>query len=167
MALGLVMMKVDAFAFGGGFASVPLTYREVVDARKWVPATVFMDGIALGQVTPGPIVITATFVGYRVAGIVGAAAGTVFIFLPSLFVIVLADPWFRRVRSSALFQGASRALVLSFVGLLLSVAIQFARLTAWNIPSAIIAGLALLALLRTVDVVWVVLGGALVSALVL
>ena len=167
MALGLVMMKVDAFAFGGGFASVPLMYQEVVAARSWVPATAFMDGIALGQVTPGPIVITATFVGYQVAGLVGAAVGTVFIFLPSLLVLVLAEPWFRRVRSSALLQGASRGLVLSFVGLLLSVTIQFARLTAWNIPSAIIAGLALLALLRKVDVLWVVLGGALVSALVL
>jgi chromate transporter len=167
MTLGLVMMKVDTFAFGGGFASVPLMYREVVAARSWVPATVFMDGIALGQVTPGPIVITATFVGYQVAGVVGAVVGTVFIFLPSLFVLVLADPWFRRVRSSALFQGASRALVLSFVGLLVSVAIQFASLTAWNLRSAIIAGVALLALVCKVDVLWVVLGGALVSSLVL
>jgi hypothetical protein len=88
MAYGLVMMKVDAFAFGGGFASVPLMYQEVVAARNWMPATAFMDGIALGQVTPGPIVITATFVGYQVAGLVGAAVGTVFIFLPSLLVLV-------------------------------------------------------------------------------
>jgi chromate transporter len=167
MTLGLVMMKVDAFAFGGGFASVPLMFREVVGARSWVPANVFMDGIALGQVTPGPIVITATFVGHQVAGLAGAVVGTVCIFLPSLFVLVLAAPWFERFRSSARFRGASQALVLSFVGLLVSVTIQFARLTPWSVSSAIIASLALLALVRKVDVLWVVLAGATVSALVL
>jgi chromate transporter len=87
--LGLVMMKVDLFAFGGGFASVPLMYQEVVGIRQWLPASVFMDGIALGQVTPGPIVITATFVGHQVAGLAGATVGTVFIFLPSLLMVVL------------------------------------------------------------------------------
>jgi len=166
-SLGLAMMKVDVFAFGGGFASVPLMFHEIVDVRGWMPANVFMDGIALGQVTPGPIVITATFVGYRVSGIAGAIVGTVCIFLPSLFLVVLADPWFRRLGSSPIFQGATRALVLSFVGLLASVTIQFARLTPWSIPLGIIAGIGLVALLLNVDVVWVVLAAAAVSAVVL
>jgi len=167
LTLGVVMMKVDLFAFGGGFASVPLMYQEVVGSRQSMPASVFMDGIALGQITPGPIVITATFVGHQVAGVVGAAVGTVCIFLPSLLMVVLVEPWFSRFRSSTRFRGASQALVLSFFGLLVSVTIHFAWLTPWNVRSAILAGLALLALLRKVDVVWVVLGGAVVSALVL
>ena len=165
--LGLVMMKVDVFAFGGGFASVPLMFREIVDARNWVPPDVFMDGIALGQLTPGPIVITATFVGYQVAGLAGALVGTVCIFLPSFFAVVLAEPWSRRLRSSSLFRGATQALALSFVGLLASVTVQFAHLTAWNVPSVIIAALALAALLNKIDVLWVVLAGAVVSALLL
>jgi chromate transporter len=165
--LGFVMMKVDMFAFGGGFASVPLMFREVVHARGWMAAHVFMDGIALGQVTPGPIVITATFVGQQVAGPLGALVGTVCVFSPSLFVLVLVEPWFRSLRRSVIFQGATRGVELSFVGLLASVTIQFARVTPWNGPSAILAALALTALLLKVDVLWVVLGGALVSALVL
>ncbi|MGO8898378.1 MAG: chromate efflux transporter [Isosphaeraceae bacterium] len=165
--LGLVMMKVDVFAFGGGFASVPLMFREIVDARNWVPPDVFMDGIALGQLTPGPIVITATFVGCQVAGLAGALVGTVCIFLPSFFAVVLAEPWSRRLRSSSLFRGATQALALSFVGLLASVTVQFAHLTAWNVPSVIIAALALAALLNKIDVLWVVLAGAVVSALLL
>jgi chromate transporter len=167
MRLGLLMMKVDLFAFGGGFASVPLMFREVVDVRHWIPANVFMDGIAFGQVTPGPIVITATFVGHQVAGLAGAVVGTICIFLPSLFALVLVEPWFGRLRSSARFQGATQGLVLSFVGLLASVTIQFARVTPWNVASAIIAGIALLVLLCKVDVFWVVLSGAVVSFLVL
>jgi chromate transporter len=165
--LGLVMMKVDAFAFGGGFASVPLMYHEVVEARGWLPAAVFLDGIALGQVTPGPIVITATFVGQQVAGTAGALVGTVCIFLPSLFVLVLAGPFFRRLRSSPIFAGVTHALVLSFVGLLASVTIHFAGATPWSLPSAAIAMLGLVALLLQVDVVWVVLAGGLVSAMAL
>ena len=165
--LGLVMMKVDIFAFGGGFASVPLMFQEVVDIRGWMPASVFMDGIALGQITPGPIVITATFVGHQVAGLPGALVGTVFIFLPSIFVVLLAEPWLRRLRSSPIFNAATRALVLSFVGLLASVVIQFARVAPWSILSGAIAGVALVALLLKVDVVWVVLVGGTVSAIVL
>jgi len=166
-SLGLVMMKVDLFAFGGGFASLPLMLREVVDLRAWMPAQVFMDGIALGQVTPGPIVITATFVGHRIAGIPGALVATVCIFLPSLFVVTLAEPWFRRLRSAPTFQAMTRALVLSFVGLLASVTIHLARIAPWSIASGILAALAFAALRLEVDVVWVVLAGAVLSAAVL
>jgi chromate transporter len=164
-ALSLVMMKVDVFAFGGGFSSVPLMFREVVHARGWIPASVFMDGIALGQVTPGPIVITATFVGHQLAGLVGAVVGTVSVFLPSLFVLILAEPWFLRFRSVPVFQGATHGLVLSFVGLLASVTVQFARLTPWSAPAVVIATLGLAALVFGIDVLWVVLGGAVASAL--
>lgn len=69
--LSFLMVKVDLFAFGGGYASVPLMLHEVVGARHWMGSQTFMDGIALGQVTPGPIVITATFVGYLIAGAAG------------------------------------------------------------------------------------------------
>jgi chromate transporter len=167
LLLCLVMMKVDLFAFGGGFASVPLLFRETVVARDWIPADDFLDGIALGQLTPGPIVITATFVGYAVAGLAGAFVGTVGILLPSLFAVMLVEPWWGYLHSSHRFRGASQGLVLSFVGLLASVTAQFARLTPWNVPSVLIAALALSALLSKVDVVWVVLAGALISALVM
>ena len=67
--LAALMLRIDLFAFGGGFASLPLMFHEVVNAMGWMDGKTFMDGIALGQVTPGPIVITATFVGYLVRGI--------------------------------------------------------------------------------------------------
>jgi chromate transporter len=165
--LGLVMMKVDAFAFGGGFASVPLMFREVVHARAWMLADTFMDGIALGQITPGPIVITATFVGYQVAGLAGAAVATAGIFLPSIFVVTLVEPWFRRLNESKVFGAVSRALLLSFVGLLASVAIQFAIVAPWSLPSVVLSGVALAALLLKVDVLWVLLIGGVLAAFVL
>ena len=66
--LAALMLRIDLFAFGGGFASLPLMFHEVVNAMGWMDGKTFMDGIALGQVTPGPIIITATFVGYLVRG---------------------------------------------------------------------------------------------------
>jgi len=66
--LALLMFKIDLFAFGGGFSSIPLMLHEIVDVWGWMDSKTFMDGIALGQVTPGPIVITSTFVGYLLYG---------------------------------------------------------------------------------------------------
>ena len=157
------MMKVDLFAFGGGFASVPLMFQEVVTARNWLPANVFMDGIVLGQLTPGPIVITATFVGHQMAGVLGAVAATLCIFSPSLFLLLLVEPWFSRFSASPVFKGAAHALVLSFVGLLASVTVHFAEITTWSLSSVLLATAALLALLFKIEVVWVVLVGALAS----
>jgi len=166
-ALALLMMKIDLFAFGGGFASVPLMLHEVVDARTWLDSQTFMDGIALGQVTPGPIVITATFVGYQVAGLAGAVVGTVSIFTPSFLMVLAMVPYFDRLRRSLLFRRALRGVLVSFVGLLAAVAVNFALAVSWSIPAAILAVAALVALRLKVDILWVVLAGAIASILIL
>ena len=96
--LAVIMLRVDLFAFGGGFASVPLMLHEVVEARSWMDDRTFLDGIALGQVTPGPIVITATFVGYMVYGIIGSVVATIGIFLPSFLIVIGIAPAMGQVR---------------------------------------------------------------------
>jgi chromate transporter len=166
-ALALLMMKIDLFAFGGGFASVPLMLHEVVDARGWLDSKTFMDGIALGQVTPGPIVITATFVGYQVAGLAGAVVGTLSIFTPSFLMVLATVPYFDRLQRSLFFRRALRGVLVSFVGLLAAVAVNFALAISWSIPAAILAVAALVALRLKVDILWVVLAGAIASILIL
>ncbi|MGE4528162.1 MAG: chromate efflux transporter [Rhodospirillaceae bacterium] len=165
--LALLMMRVDVFAFGGGFASVPLMLDEVVNIRHWLDGPTFMDGIALGQVTPGPIVITATFVGYRLAGLLGAVAATVGVFAPSFLMVLLTVPYFDRLQGSAAFRHAVRGVLASFVGLLASVTLHFGAAAAWSAPAVLIAAAALAALRLKVDVLWVVLAGAAVSVAVL
>ena len=166
-ALALLMLKIDLFAFGGGFASVPLMLHEVVDARGWLDSQTFMDGIALGQVTPGPIVITATFVGYQVAGLAGAVVGTLSIFTPSFWMVLATVPYFDRLQRSLFFRRALRGVLVSFVGLLAAVAVNFALAVSWSIPAAILAVAALVALRLKVDILWVVLAGAIASILIL
>ena len=162
--LAALMLKVDVFAFGGGFVSVPLMLHEVVDARGWMDSRSFMDGIVLGQITPGPIVITATFVGYEVGGPLGALVGTISIFTPSFIVLVATIPYFDRLQQSPIFRRAVRGVLLSFVGLLLSTAIRFGMAATWSLPSVILAVLAFLALRFKIDVAWIVLIGGIVSA---
>jgi chromate transporter len=165
--LAALMMKVDVFAFGGGFASVPVMLHQVVDARHWMDSRTFMDGIALGQVTPGPIVITATFVGYQVAGLAGALAGTVAVFSPSFLMVLITVPYFDRLQHSLLFRRALRGILASFVGLLLAVTVQFAVAASWTTPSILMAVAAFAALWFKVDILWVVLVGAGVSIFLL
>ena len=165
--LSTLMLKVDLFAFGGGFASIPLMLHEVVDLRGWMDNKTFMDGIALGQVTPGPIVITATFVGYQTAGVLGAVVGTISIFTPSFLMVLLTVPYFDRMQKSPLFRRVLRAILASFVGLLLAVAINFGVAVHWTFPGVAIAVAAFVALRLKVDILWVVLAGGALSVFVL
>ena len=162
--LALLMSKIDLMAFGGGFASVPLMFHEIVEVRSWMDAATFLNGIVLGQFTPGPIVITATFVGYLVHGILGALIATIAIFLPSFLILVGIAPWFDRVRSSPWFTRAIGGILCSFVGLLFTVTIRFALNVHWDWAHLALGVAAFTALFLKLDILWVVLAGTAISA---
>jgi chromate transporter len=163
MKLAAVMLKIDLFAFGGGFAALPLMFQQVVDAKGWIDGKTFMDGIALGQITPGPIIITATFIGYLLYGFTGALVSTIAILTPSLLIVLLAVPFFDKLRNSRFFVRATRAILATFVGLLLFIAIKFALSISWTIFAALFGIAAFIALFKKVHVLYVIFVGALVS----
>jgi chromate transporter len=163
--LALLMMKIDCIAFGGGFASIPLMFHEIVQVRSWMDGPTFLNGIVLGQFTPGPIVITATFVGYLLRGFLGALIATVGIFLPSFLILIGVAPWFDRIRSRPWFARAIGGILCSFVGLLLTVTVRFGMNVHWDWMHVALAAAAFAALLGKVDILWVVLAGTAVSAL--
>ena len=165
--LAALMARIDLFAFGGGFTSVPLMYHEVVDVRHWMGGPTFLSGIALGQVTPGPIVITATFIGYLLYGPLGALVGTISVFLPSFLIVVGVGPYFARLSGSPYFNRAIRGVSVSFVGLLLSVTVNFAMGVPWDLPRILLASAAFVALLLRVEVLWVVLAATVASVFIL
>lgn len=165
--LAALMFRIDLFAFGGGFASVPLMFHEIVEVRGWLDGPTFLNGIVLGQITPGPIVITATFVGYLLQGLLGGLIATVGVFLPSFLMVIGLAPYFDRLRSSRRFNQAIGGVLCSFVGLLVTVTLRFAWDVPWDMLRVLLAGAALIALLRKVDILWVVLLGAIVSIVVL
>jgi chromate transporter len=164
--LAALMFRIDLFAFGGGFASIPLLYHEIVDVRNWMDGATFLNGIVLGQITPGPIVITATFVGYWLHGFLGGLIATVSVFLPSFAMVIALAPVFDRLRASHYFSKAIDGILCSFVGLLLTVTVRFAGNVHWDLPHIILAGTALIALVLKVDILWVVIVGTIVSVIV-
>ena len=166
-SLATIMLKIDLFTFGGGFASLPLMLHEIVIVKGWMTSGTFMDGIALGQVTPGPIVITSAFVGYIVQGFAGAVVATIAIFTPSFFMVVTIAPFFDRLRTSPYFAKAIDGILASFVGLLIYVLIKFALAIPWDVVRIILGLATLAALIRKVDILYIVPAGAVLSVIFL
>ena len=163
--LAALMVRIDLFAFGGGFASVPLMFNEVVTARHWLDGPTLLDGIVLGQVTPGPIVITATFVGYLLGGLLGGIVATIGVFLPSFLLVVAVAPYFDRLRTSPMFARLIAGCLCSFPGLLLVVTVHFVRNVQWDISHLLLAAAAFVALRLGTNILWVVIIGTGLSLL--
>ncbi len=157
--LAIIMMGVDILAFGGGFAALPIMLHEVVVHMGWLTERVFLDGIALGQVTPGPIVLTAAFVGYGLWGVLGAFVGAVAIFTPSFLLLLWSIPFCDRLLGSRYFRRGLRASLATLAGLMAAVTGTLCLAVPWTVPAALLGAAAFAALRRNVDVLWVVLTG--------
>src|SRR6185369_16778469 len=96
LTLSTIFLRIGSVTFGGGLVMVPLIESEVVNTHHWLTHQEFADAFALGQITPGPVLITATFVGYRVAGTLGALVATISIFLPAFLMTIAAASSLRR-----------------------------------------------------------------------
>jgi chromate transporter len=163
--LNLLLMKLGLLAFGGGFTLIPLIQYEVVGRLGWLSTREFIDGIALGQVTPGPIMITATFVGYRVAGVAGAFASTLAVFFPSFLVLVGTVPHYERIKRLRTVQWMIRGVLAGFIGLLLLVLLEFGRASLVDWKSWSLMAAAWIALWRKVDLLIIVGVGTVLSVL--
>jgi len=159
-SVAALMFRIDLFAFGGGFASVPLMFHKTVEVRHWLDGPTLLDGIALGQITPGPIVITATFIGYLLAGFAGAVTATLGVFFPSFLMLVATAPYFDRLRTWPQFIKMISGSICSFVGLLLTVTVRFADGVTWDWAHLLLAVAAFVALRLKANALWIVLGGA-------
>ena len=137
-AVMATFLGIGATAFGGGFGSIPLIQAQVVDAHGWLTMKQFVDGIALGQITPGPVFITATFIGYRVAGIAGAIAATLAVFTPSVTAIILLADLHGRIQDHWATRAIIKGLQAGFIGLILSVTLQFATKSLLSWPTWLI-----------------------------
>ena len=120
LALGLFFAKAGAFIFGSGLAIVPFLRQGVVVQHHWLTSGQFLDAIAMGLITPGPVVITATFIGYLAGGLAGAAVATVAIFTPIYLAVVIPGRWFVRHRGNqqvkAFVRGATAAAAGAIAG---------------------------------------------------
>ena len=165
--LAALMSKVGALAFGGGYGLVPLILHEVVTVEGWMSTETLMDGIALGQVTPGPIFITATFIGYHLQGLPGALVATAAIFTPPLAILFATARSLDWLERSPTIQRALRGALVSFAGLLAATTYFFALAAPWSGPAVLLALGGFGALVAGVDMLWVVLAGGSLAAFLL
>ncbi len=161
--LGTIMLRIDLFSFGGGLASMPIMYHELVDLFGWFDEKTFMDGVILGQVTPGSIIIAATFFGYMHFGVFGSIFATIAVFTPSFLILMGLIPFFDKLKTYPQFNRVINGILCSFVGLLTIVTYRFAIGVHWNLYYIIFTVIAFVLLVRKVDSVWIILGGVLLS----
>jgi chromate transporter len=165
-SLSLNLSKIGALAFGGGFPAIPLIQYEMVDRSQWLTTKEFLDGIALGQVTPGPILITATFIGYKVSNVIGATMATLGIFFPSFFILVLLIPYHDRLRGVEKVRMMEQGVLGSFIGMLALVLYNFGRASLVDIPRILMATAAFFAIYKKVSLSYILLAGGVLSILI-
>jgi len=121
------MFKIGAVAFGNGMTIMPLLQQAAVDNHHWLTQRDFATGIALGQITPGPFLITATFIGFAVAGLWGSALATFAIFFPSFFYTLLMTELYGRIRDIPAIRHGLRGVLAAFTGMLIAVVLSLGK----------------------------------------
>lgn len=165
--LFLVFLKVGAVLFGSGYVLLAFLRAELVTRLGWLTEAQLLDAVAVGQVTPGPVFTTATFVGFLLGGHAGALLATLGIFLPAFFFVAVSGPLVPRLRRSPAAGAFLDGVNVASLALMAVVTAQLARSALTDIPAALLAAVSAVLLLRyRVNATWLVLGGAVTGILV-
>ena len=165
-SLFLVFLKIGAVVFGSGYVLLAFLRADLVVHRGWLTDSQLLDAIAIGQVTPGPVFTTATFIGYLLHGASGAAIATVGVFLPAFVLVAASGPLIPRIRKSRIAGAFLDGVIVSSLALTAVVAWQLARASIIDLLTAALAASSLILLLRfRLNSAWLVLLGAMVGLL--
>lgn len=141
LKLFLTFLKIGAFSFGGGYAMLPLIEKELIEVHGWLTTKEFIDILAVVEMTPGPIAInSATFLGYRVAGVWGSVVSTIGVVLPSIIIILIIAHFLSKFKDSPYVDWAFKGIRPVVLGLIVSASISVARNAFIDIKSVIIGG---------------------------
>jgi chromate transporter len=165
LKLFLVFLKIGAVLFGGGYVLVAYLDGELVEKLGWLTKQELMDAIAIGQFTPGPILSTATFIGYQLNGVWGALLATIGIFLPSFFFVLILNPFVPKLRSSAVASGFLDSVNIAAVALMIVVSIRLGQdiLIDWKAWFIALLSIGVTLIYKKVSAFWIVIGGAILG----
>jgi chromate transporter len=167
LAVFLTFLKIGAVVFGSGYVLLVFLREDLVDRLHWLTEQQLLDAVAIGQVTPGPVFTTATFIGYVVAGGWGALLATVGIFLPGFLLVAASRPLVARVRRSPLASAFLDGVNVAALALMGVVTAQLARSALVDLPTILLALAGAAALIRfRVNATWLVAGGAVIGVVV-
>ncbi|HTB73146.1 MAG TPA: chromate efflux transporter [Polyangiaceae bacterium] len=165
--LFFVFLKIGAVVFGSGYVLLAFLRADLVEHPHWLDESQLIDAVAVGQFTPGPVFTTATFIGYLLAGIPGAAVATAGVFLPSFVLVALSGPFIPRIRRSPAASAVLEGVVVASFALMAVVAVRLARAAVVDVPTLFEAVVSALVLFRwRVNSAWLVLAGGVTGAIV-
>jgi chromate transporter len=165
-SLFLIFLKIGSVLYGSGYVLLAFLRADLVVRMGWLTDQQLLDAVAIGQVTPGPLFTTATFIGYTLGGLPGGLLATLGIFLPSFVFVALSNPLIPRLRRSAWVGALLDGVNAAALGLMAAVTLQLGRASLVDPLTLAIAVLALALSIRfKLNSTWLVLGGALVGVL--
>ena len=162
--LFLIFLKVGALLFGSGYVLLAFLQSDLVQGAGWLTQAQLVDAVAVGQMTPGPVLTAATFIGYVLHGFTGAAVATIGIFLPAFLLIAVVGPLVPRLRRSPWTAAALDGANVAALGLMAGVAYRLGRSAITDVPTILIAVGASVVLVRfRMSPAWIILGGGLLG----
>lgn len=149
VALFLFFLKAGAFVFDNGLAIVPFLYGGAVAKFHWLTERQFVAAVAVAMITPGPVVITAGFIGYLVAGPIGAVAAAGAVFAPPYFIVLFGAPYYRRFAQNRQVKAFVQGVTAAAVGAIAGAAYILARRSLIDVPTVVIGVVTLAILMVT------------------
>lgn len=167
LKLSWVFLKIGTVCFGGGLVIVPMVETEVVTNYGWLTRQEFVDAVTLGQITPGPVVISATFIGYKVMGILGAIVATASVILPSFLMICFATMAIAKFRSNKVLAAFLRGARIAVIGMVFQAALSIGKTSIVSYPTVLIALVSLILLYQyKLNPMWIFIGAGVMGLLV-
>src|SRR5581483_10314954 len=159
--------KAGLFVFGSGLAIVPFLYGGVVQGHHWLTDHQFVDAVAVAMITPGPVVITVAFIGYLVAGVAGATAAALGVFLPVYAVVILLAPSYKKWARNPQLNAFVRGVTAAATGAIAGAVVVLARRSIYDLPTIVIAVVSLGLLMKWKIPEPAIIGAAAVAGLML
>lgn len=148
---------MSVLLFGGGFVFIPLMQESIVEGYQWVTHKEFIDAIAMGQITPGPILISATFIGYKVAGVLGATLATIGIFAPPAVIMLICTHYLQALKTSLNIKAILKGVRCGVIGMIAAASYVVAMSAEINLITIAIFIFAMFALLKLkLEVIWII-----------
>ena len=166
-ALFLTFLKIGAILYGSGYVLIAFLRADFVERLHWLTESQLIDAIAIGQITPGPLFTSATFIGYILGGVPAALLATLGIFLASFIFVAISNPIIPRLRQSPWAGSLLDGVIVASLGLMAAVTFQLGQASLIDIPTLLIFAVSTVALFRfKVNSTWLIFGGALIGLLV-
>lgn len=163
-----ILFYINLFTIGGGYVMIPLLEKEMVERLGWLSHQEFIEAIAIGQVTPGPLTIMNAFIGYKLFGIIGAIGATVSTYLPSFIIVTLISHYYHGFRESVIVNSVMKGIKPAVIGLLMATVISLGKASLIDIQTVLIAVTSFILLVGTkIDPTFIILGSGLAGILLL